>query len=35
MKNPGQVYTSGFAHITNENSFPGGRYHLIFISLRA
>ncbi len=32
MKKPKQVYTTGFAHIMNENSFPSGRYYLIFIS---
>ncbi len=35
MKKPKHAFHTGFAHITNENSFPGGRYHLIFISLRA
>ena len=35
MKKPEQVYTAGFAHIINENSFPSGRHYLIFISLRA
>ena len=25
MKKPKQVYTTGFAHIMNENSFPSGR----------
>ena len=35
MKKPKQVYTAGFAHIMNENSFPGGRHYLIFISQSA
>ena len=35
MKKPGQIYNTGFAHIMNGNSFPCGRYYLIFISLRA
>ena len=35
MKKPEQVCYTGFAHIMNENSFPGGRLYLIFISQRA
>jgi hypothetical protein len=35
MKKPKRTCYTSFSHITNENSFPGGKYHLMFISSRA
>ena len=35
MEKPKQTWYTGFVHITNENSFPGGRCHLILIPLDA